>query len=183
MRARVGIGLALILVLMLALSAGCAKKKVGGEPVAETKVETPADTGKQGLTPEEQALQERERQAKLKAEKAKQTLISEKIYFDFDKFDLKPQYKEVLKAKAEILKAYPGWNMLIEGHCDERGTEEYNLALGERRSRAAFEFLVILGVDSSRMKIVSFGEEKPVDPGHTEEAWAKNRRDEFRVFE
>jgi peptidoglycan-associated lipoprotein len=174
-----------MLALFLALGTGCAKKKVASEPVEETKKESAMEAEKKqkDMTAEEKALTEAERKAMQKAQQAKQTLISEKIYFDFDKYNLKPQYKEVLKEKAEILKNYPGWNMLIEGHCDERGTEEYNLALGERRARAAYEFLVILGVDSSRMKIVSFGEEKPAVKGHNEEAWAKNRRCEFRVFE
>jgi len=72
--------------------------------------------------------------------------------------------------------------LVIEGHCDERGTEEYNLALGERRARAAYEFLILLGVESNRMQIVSYGEEFPADPGHNETAWAKNRRDEFKVL-
>lgn len=187
MRARVGLGMVLILALFLAMSTGCAKKKVDSEPVADTqKQESTMESQKKYdgmMTAEEKALAEAERKKQQQAMEAKQALISDKIYFDFDKYDLKPQYKEVLKKKAEILKNYPGWNMLIEGHCDERGTEEYNLALGERRARAAYEFLVILGVDSSRMKIVSFGEEKPAVDGHNEEAWAKNRRDEFRVFE
>jgi peptidoglycan-associated lipoprotein len=179
----------LILAMFLALGTGCAKKKVASEPV-EAGEQQDAAAGMEKkekydgmMTAEEKALAEAERKKKQKAMQAKEMLISEKIYFDFDKYDLKPQYKDVLKEKAEILKNYPGWNMLIEGHCDERGTEEYNLALGERRARSAYEFLVILGVDSGRMKIVSFGEEKPAVQGSNEEAWAKNRRCEFRVFE
>lgn len=184
MRARVGIGLALIMALVLTLGTGCAKKQVASEPVEETKQEAvQAPTKQEGMTAEEKALAEAERVAKQKAMEAKQVLISDKVFYDFDKYDLKPQYKDVLKQKAGILKQYPSWNLLIEGHCDERGTEEYNLALGERRARAAYEFLVIMGIDSSRMKIVSFGEEKPAVMGSNEEAWAKNRRNEFRVFE
>jgi peptidoglycan-associated lipoprotein len=176
--------MALILALVLTLGTGCAKKQVASEPVDDTKQETvQAPQTQDDMTAEEKALAEAERKAKQKAMEAKQALISDKVFYDFDKYDIKPQFKEVLKQKAEILKQYPAWNLLIEGHCDERGTEEYNLALGERRARAAYEFLVIMGVDSSRMKIVSFGEEKPAVMGSNEQAWAKNRRNEFRVFE
>jgi peptidoglycan-associated lipoprotein len=89
----------------------------------------------------------------------------------------------VLSSKADILKRSSGLTLVIEGHCDERGTTEYNLALGERRARVAYDYLVILGVSPDRLSIVSFGEERPADAGHTEEAWSKNRRDEFRIFE
>ena len=72
--------------------------------------------------------------------------------------------------------------MVIEGHCDERGTEEYNLALGERRARSAYEFLILLGVDSERLEIISYGEERPLNPADNETAWAENRRAEFNVY-
>src|SRR5947207_1296549 len=78
---------------------------------------------------------------------------------------------------ATWLKAHPQYSLLIEGHSDERGTEQYNLALGDRRANTAKEYLATLGVDSSRMRTVSYGEERPFDPGHDESAWAKNRRD------
>lgn len=113
---------------------------------------------------------------------AQQTIQSSKVYFEYDKFDLKDEYKITLKAAAGALKHYPRWRVLISGHCDERGTEEYNLALGEKRARAVYEFLIVLGVSSSRLKIVSFGEEQPAIMGNNEAAWAKNRRAEFRIF-
>lgn len=103
----------------------------------------------------------------------------EKIYFDYDKYELKPEAREVLSKKAKWLKDNAGFALRIEGHCDERGTNEYNLALGERRAQAAFNYLVTLGVPATRISTISFGEERPFDPGHDEEAWAKNRRDEF----
>jgi len=176
MRLKIWAGLGVLLILVLMLGAGCAKKKVSAEPEAEAPVV-------EKKAPE--AVRERDIQeeaARRAMQRAEDELQADRIYFDFDKYDLKPESKDVLKLKAGILKRYQGWKMLIEGHCDERGTEEYNLALGERRARAAYEFLVILGVESSRLKIVSFGEERPADPGHTETAWAKNRRDEFKVF-
>jgi len=86
-----------------------------------------------------------------------------------------------LTDKAELLKANPALSLLIEGHCDERGTNEYNLALGERRARAAYEFLVLLGIDSSKLQIISYGEEYPAVQGSNEDAWGKNRRDEFKA--
>lgn len=106
---------------------------------------------------------------------------SEKIFFDFDQAELKPDARTTLEKKADWLRANPAASCLIEGNCDERGTVEYNLALGERRANSAKKFLVDLGIDAGRISTVSYGEEKPVDPGHTEEAWAKNRRDEFKV--
>jgi len=107
--------------------------------------------------------------------------IKKRIYFAFDSYELNNNAKEILKKKAEILLKYPSIKLVIEGHCDERGTEEYNLALGERRARAAYEYLIMLGIEADRLSIVSYGEERPIDPRHNEEAWAKNRRDEFKI--
>ena len=115
-------------------------------------------------------------------EQVVETISANKIYFDFDSFELKQEARAILQEKAELLKKYKNLRLVIEGHCDERGTEEYNLALGERRARAAYEFLILLGVESNRMQIVSYGEEFPADPGHNETAWAKNRMDEFKVL-
>ena len=103
------------------------------------------------------------------------------IYFAFDRYDLRPADVEVLRANAEWLKANPGALVLIEGHCDERGTNEYNLALGERRARVARNFLVSQGIAAERIAIVSLGEERPACTERTEECWAKNRRDVFLV--
>jgi peptidoglycan-associated lipoprotein len=103
------------------------------------------------------------------------------IYFDFDKSDLRPDAREGLQANASYLKSNSNVQVTIEGNCDERGSNEYNLALGKRRAEAAYKYLVDLGVESSRMTTVSYGEEKPAVEGHNELAWAKNRRDEFKV--
>ena len=103
------------------------------------------------------------------------------IYFDFDKSDLRPDAREGLQANASYLKSNSNVQVTIEGNCDERGSNEYNLALGKRRAEAAYTYLVDLGVESSRMTTVSYGEEKPAVEGHNELAWAKNRRDEFKV--
>ncbi|MBI5445558.1 MAG: peptidoglycan-associated lipoprotein Pal [Deltaproteobacteria bacterium] len=102
-----------------------------------------------------------------------------RIHFDFDKAVLGKEAQETLKRNAKYLSDRQGVRIRIEGHCDERGTTEYNLALGERRAKAAQQYLMDLGIDPNRMTVVSYGKEQPLDPGHTEEAWAKNRRAEF----
>ena len=130
---------------------------------------------------------ERERaEAEARANQLRQeinTFETERIYFDFDKSELKPAAQETLTKKAAWLRANPNYNVNIEGHCDERGTNEYNLALGERRADAASKFLIALGVSRDRITTVSYGEERPADTGHNESAWAKNRRDEFGLIE
>ena len=105
------------------------------------------------------------------------------INFDFDKFNLSSEARTVLADKASFLNANAGLNVKIEGHCDDRGTSEYNLALGERRAKAAQDYLIFLGIGADRLSIISYGEEKPLDAAQTEEAYAKNRRDQFRIIE
>ncbi len=104
------------------------------------------------------------------------------VYFDFDKYNLRPDARAALDHNYELLKQFPSAVIKIEGHCDERGTVEYNLSLGEKRAKAAQDYLIGLGIDPNRISIISYGKERPVDPGHNEEAWAKNRRAEFRVI-
>jgi peptidoglycan-associated lipoprotein len=108
-------------------------------------------------------------------------VMQEDIYFAFDKSTLSPAAQENLLRKAEWLRENPDATVTIEGNCDERGTNEYNLALGDRRAESAKAFLVDLGIDAARITTISYGEERPVDPRHNEEAWAKNRRDHFVV--
>ena len=103
------------------------------------------------------------------------------IYFDFDKYDIRPADAKVLDANAAWLKTNDAQLVLIEGHCDERGTNEYNLALGERRAKSSMNYLVSQGVQASRITIISYGEERPVCAEHNEECWSKNRRSQFLV--
>ncbi|MBI4161683.1 MAG: peptidoglycan-associated lipoprotein Pal [Acidobacteria bacterium] len=103
------------------------------------------------------------------------------IYFDFDRYNLKPEAIETLNQNLAWLRSNPDFEILIEGHCDERGTEEYNLALGDRRANSARAFLVQNGLAPGQLRTVSFGEEKPLDPRHSEAAWSKNRRAEFVI--
>ena len=104
------------------------------------------------------------------------------VSFDFDKYDVRPQDISILKEDAAVLMKYSNLKIQIEGHCDERGTGEYNLALGERRANSVKKYLVSLGVPADRLSTISYGKEMPVDPGHNEEAWAKNRRAHFIIL-
>ena len=140
---------------------------------------------------------EAEREAALKAQAAREAaerakaaekavvVPSQALYefadvnFDFDKFNLTAGARDILKKHAEWLNKNTDVMVVVEGHCDERGTAEYNLALGERRAGAAAKYLTDTGIDAKRIKTVSYGFERPLDPGHNEEAWAKNRRAHF----
>ncbi len=106
----------------------------------------------------------------------------ERIYFDFDSYLLSPAARETLVHNANRLQSKAGMRIRIEGNCDERGSDEYNLALGEKRAKSAMQYIVNLGIPADRVTVISYGKEKPADPGHDEAAWAKNRRDEFVVI-
>jgi len=103
------------------------------------------------------------------------------VFFDYDSSDVNDAGRAVLQANAAVLKKYSSWVVTIEGHCDERGTKEYNLALGERRAVAARTYLISLGLDANRLRTVSYGSEFPFDPGHDDAAWRKNRRAHFVI--
>jgi len=170
-----------ILILCIALiMTGCPKKTVVKEEPSVKK---------------EAATAEAERKAK-EAEKAKgefeKSLVAKKtpgiegevfessllkdVHFDFDKYDIRPADAAVLKGNADLLKKYHSVKIQIEGHCDERGTVEYNLALGERRANSTRNYLVSIGVSPERVSTISYGKERPLDPAHNEAAWTKNRR-------
>ena len=103
--------------------------------------------------------------------------VGDRIFFDFDKSDLKPEARNTIQRWSAWLKQYPNVTVTIEGHCDERGTREYNLALGERRANSAKNFLASLGVDAKRVATISYGKERPIVMGSNEAAWAQNRVD------
>lgn len=107
--------------------------------------------------------------------------IGSVAYFGFDRFDLTPTARDTLRRQAAFLNEFPGASIRIEGHCDERGTEEYNLALGARRANSTKDFLVGLGVDPARITTISYGKDRPVSPASTEQAWALNRRTETKI--
>ncbi len=148
-----------LLMLSLAVTVGCAKKQTESAPT---------DTS---MSSAEAMLSE-----------AAQTITDGVIYFDFNKYDIKEEYRQMLQQKADLMRQYPNIRVRIEGNCDARGTQEYNLALGERRARAAYEYLVLLGVNPSQLEIISYGKERPVVMGDSEAAYAANRRDNFRVI-
>jgi peptidoglycan-associated lipoprotein len=156
---------AIILMMGLTLLTGCPRKPVVA-PGQGTPSGPLAPYGQ--LSMDEQQLQAV--QASLKS-----------VYFDYDRYTLSPQGQADLQENAELLKRVPQIAVVAEGHCDERGTAEYNLALGDRRARAAVDYLVSLGLPPNRFSIVSYGSELPTDPGHNEQAWSQNRRAAFRV--
>ncbi len=181
----VGKGLS-ILVLFLCLGViliGCPKKTVVKEEpsikkeegVAKREAERPKEMKPEGGREFEKGLVAK-KEPGIEGEVFESKLLKD-IHFDFDKYNIRPGDAEILKQNAALLKKYPKVKIQIEGNCDERGTTEYNLALGERRANSAKTYLISLGISASRISTISYGKERPLDPGHNEEAWAKNRRD------
>jgi len=115
------------------------------------------------------------------SQQAFQEFQNQDIYFDFDKYDLRTDARTTLDRKASFLNQNSSIRVQVEGHCDERGTNEYNMALGERRANAAKQYLTTAGISAGRLSTISYGEERPLDPGHTETAWARNRRAHFVI--
>lgn len=176
------------------VAGGCANKEVvkSEEPIvskpAPVKVEAPkpVETPKPVQQPKaEQPIVEAP--AAMEAQSAKASAVEaalETIYFDFDKSDLRQDARDVLYKNAEILlKNKKDAKIRIEGHCDERGSAEYNLALGERRAKSALQYLLTLGVQADRLSVISYGKEKPAVQGSDEAAWSKNRRGEFAIVQ
>ncbi|MDQ7781473.1 MAG: peptidoglycan-associated lipoprotein Pal [Desulfomonilaceae bacterium] len=153
-----------ILVLFTLLASGCSRKVVRPTPGPQPPGLGGPSAGGPVMEQDLQVVQ-----ANLKP-----------VYFNYDQYILSPEALAAVQYNAEILRRAPQMAVLLEGHCDERGTAEYNLALGERRARSVAEYLTTLGV-ANRISTVSYGSELPVDPGHNEEAWAKNRRVHMRV--
>lgn len=184
------IGLFMFLCCGALLAGGCAKKEmVKGEgempsAAAQKPVEPEQVPPKPPLKEEmvqEQAVKEAPATAREEATPATAAEL-EKIYFDFDSFILTAPSRATLSKNAGVLMKNNSLKIQIQGNCDERGSDEYNLALGEKRAQAAMNYLVTLGVQGAQLSIISYGKEKPADPGHDEAAWAKNRRDEFVIM-
>jgi peptidoglycan-associated lipoprotein len=168
MQKKIWIILTLLLVIpAMMATVSCQKKTVAvaKEPVPQEKP-APPPPPPAGPSEEEQMIA---------------MIQQEDVYFEFDKSTLTPVAQETLTRKAEYLRKLPNVTVTIEGNCDERGTNEYNLALGDRRAESAKAFLVQLGIEASRMTTISYGEERPVCMEHNEECWAKNRHDHFAV--
>ena len=173
----------LAVVLIFSFAVSCKKKpkevppppppQQQEQPVVE-KVEAPVVQEPQ-LTEEEMFLQKSLDQ--INREKPLGT-----IYFDYDRALVRDDARAVLDGNAAWLKKFRTAKILVEGHCDERGTEEYNLALGEKRAKSAQDYLLSMGIASDRIKIISYGKSQPIDPGHDESAWQMNRRAQFVVI-
>lgn len=182
MRSLSVVRLLVIVFALLVITVGCAKKPV----VEETAV--PAEPTQVVVEQPVRAVQESTvtdtaLSAEEAAAEARRAAASglQRIHFEFDRSDLTEEAKQILVNNAGLLRAAPQVNVLIEGHTDERGSDEYNLALGERRAISARNFLVSLGVAAERLRIISYGEEMPIALERNEEAWAKNRRAEFKI--
>jgi peptidoglycan-associated lipoprotein len=183
MRKKLLIHLAMVLVIPgFLLTVSCAKKTIRSETSLTQEDDAAAEKARQEELAEQRAIEEqRLKEESERMAAARDMFLSEDIFFEFDSAVLLAEAQEILRKKAEWLINNPEATATIEGHCDERGTNEYNLALGERRAESAKAFLVDLGVQGSRLSSISYGEERPVDPGHNEEAWAKNRRGHFII--
>jgi peptidoglycan-associated lipoprotein len=200
---RKSIGILILILCFGLILSGCPKKTVMKEEPSVKKEEAAkleaAERERAAREAQErEAARIREEEARKKAEEARKaqefekSLVAKKepgiegeileskllkdIFFDFDKYEVRPEDARILKENADLLRKYPNVKVQIEGHCDERGTVEYNLALGERRANSAKSYLTTLGIPSTRISIISYGKERPLDPAHNEEAWAKNRR-------
>ncbi len=180
----------LTLAVMLLITVGC-----GNRPEPETDLDTGSeilDTDAAGDSETQEASSSdlsrfddlfKKDPAEVEAEPAEPepapVLVMDDVHFEFDKYSLTAEARRILAQTARILKDNPALRLQIEGHCDDRGTQEYNLALGQRRAQAAKDYLVNFGVDPGRVSVISYGEERPLDPQATEEAWARNRRAHF----
>jgi len=203
--------IAIVLCVSVAFLTGCAKKAalkegagLAGAAQEQKAVSAGTTAAQDDAAARERALREKELREKAEreaaekaareaAEKAKkeaaakaaailQELKIANIHFDFDKYNLRPDAQEILKKGAPAYLKYRDYKLVVEGHCDERGTAEYNLALGEKRAMEAAKYLVNLGIEKERIRTISYGKEMPLDKGHDEAAWAKNRRAHFVVF-
>jgi len=174
--------LAGMMILGLVFLNSCAEQQVKTDELQEEKQTEVSETTQETAEKTEATAEDLEEEAiRLEEKRAQEAFENKNIHFAFDKSTLTEEARVILKRKATWLKNHPDAKVIVEGHCDERGTEEYNLALGDRRAKSAKNFLVDMGIDSSRLTTISYGEEKPLDPRHNETAWAKNRRAHFRI--
>jgi len=179
----------IMLAMLLALPVSCAKKQV----TMETQ-EMAAEEGMEQQRAEDEAARreaeemrrarearQRQEAASMSEEARRAAFENENIHFDFDKYVLTPQAMMILDDKAAYLREHPGVRVLVEGHCDDRGSNEYNLALGDRRANSAKDYLVKSGVAENRITTISYGEEQPLCMQQNESCWSRNRRDQFSV--
>jgi peptidoglycan-associated lipoprotein len=180
-----------VLLIGLALAGACGKKKppvarptppppATGTTTANPNAAPPEPVRESGAIPPEPTIKD-DSLAGTDLDVINKNSPFQPVFYPLDGSEVDQAGQQALNANAEILRKYPTWVITIEGHCDERGTPEYNLALGERRALAAKTYLVSLGIPADRLRTVSYGKEFPFDPGHDEAAWSKNRRAHFVV--
>ena len=182
-------GVVLVVGFVMLCAGGCAKNEMvkKDEGISPASAATATPPVKTEAVRTERARQADSRESAvsdasgISAQGERLQAALQKIYFDFDSYKLSDAARSSLAQNAGFIKKNPAGTVRIEGNCDERGSDEYNLALGERRARAALDYMVTLGVPANRLSFISYGEEKPFDPRQTEDAWARNRRDDFVV--
>jgi peptidoglycan-associated lipoprotein len=170
------IGLGVCLIMLLSALINCSKNVAKLQPTTEVEKKQPV----QAPLPKIPDVEEKQKEVKV-VEETPVKLSLRDVNFDFDKSDLRSDAREILAEHARKLQQNPKVKVMIEGHCDERGTIEYNLALGERRAFAVKMYLVNYGIDAARLSTISYGKERPLDNRSNEQAWAKNRRAAFVV--
>lgn len=177
--------LLLVIAFVLIGAVGCKKKPPEVEPVApiETTQEAVVEDGDNVVEVDENDGWEEEKPVVTEPVLPTLAELNDQLqtaYFEFDKFELSDATRATIQHNSGLIRDNAEHGVVIGGHCDERGTLEYNISLGEKRARAVRDYLSALGIDSSRVRIVTYGEERPVDAGHSESAWSKNRRAEFK---
>jgi len=180
----------LLAIAVMLLTLPSCKKKVTTPPAPAPVEDTapPADTAPPQPTEIEQPLpkivepplEDRDIDETIRNQNSTRSLLKT-VYFEFDRSEVRDDQVPVLQANAAWLKQHGQYKLLVEGHCDERDTIEYNLALGDRRAKSIQQYLVDLGIAADRIRTISYGEERPADPGHDEEAYSRNRRGEFTL--
>jgi peptidoglycan-associated lipoprotein len=177
-----------ISIILTLMTASCAKKEIQADQAANEDGTLEAEVVKNDesinkIDADKKPSEEQLETQRIEDEKQaiKNEFVNENIYFGFDSATLTSESQEILRKKAQWLEQNPDVVIIIEGHCDNRGTEAYNLALGERRAESAKAFLADIGIDVTKIMTISYGEERPANPEETEEAWALNRRASFVI--
>lgn len=174
-------GMVVALGVVAMMAAGCAKEEVvkKDEPVVQQQTVAPKQEPVKAVEP---PAKPEPKQEEAVAAKASEAVVLETVYFDFDKSDLRQDARDALSKNAEaLLKKVADAKVQVAGHCDERGSDEYNLALGDRRAKSVAKYLTTLGIKADRISTISYGKEKPAVQGSNEAAWSKNRRAEFVI--
>jgi peptidoglycan-associated lipoprotein len=178
----VGIWSLIFVTTLMLLATGCAQKTT---PASTTQMSASGPSAEEIRAREEEERRRRIAESQLASRPTTVppgTLVMDTVYFEFDQATLSDMAKDTLVRNAEWLRSNANARIQVEGNADERGTTEYNLALGERRAAAVRTYLSSLGIDGSRLVIISYGEERPADPGHGEDSWVKNRRVDFKTM-